>query len=445
MLRAISAIRSDMKAHQSFAYTLIATILVACFVMAAWFPMAFIYATYEDLYGEWAQTFLFAFACLLAVRIALSDSRYRWFFAVLAVACFYTVMEEISWGQRIIGFESSEFFKEHNQQGETNLHNLLSGPYKTISKDILRYTLALGLAGYGLVFPLGLKYEIPVFSWLDRKGIAAPPLYLWPFFVIAAILELKFLSFNEAEIAELLTGLGLMMMGIHYRFCDSHKIPPHKHNYWSQRHPTTLRNTYVAALALLVAFSLAATALVLNSPLKRAAVERRVENGVEKFAARYRRYEQWHLAVTLYERLLEQDPERSFVLRRLADSYRQTGDEQRFQQYAQQALQADLARDAVDPGRASINRSLARDYRLLGDDGSADKHTMLALEIGLERLDRHSDSAGAAYSLARTYDLMDRDEDAVKQYRRAHELEPTSGQYRKAYYQARARVDSRPN
>lgn len=445
MLRTISAIRADMKAHQSFTYALIAAILVAYFVMAAWFPMAFIYATYEDLYGEWAQTFLFAMTCLLAIRIALSDSRYRWFFAVLAVACFYTVMEEISWGQRIIGFESSEFFKEHNQQSETNLHNLLTGPYKTVSKDILRYTLSLGLAGYGLIFPLGLKYEIPFFSWLDRRGIAAPPLYLWPFFVVAAFLELKFLSFNEAEIAELLVGFGLMMMGIHYRFCDSHRIPPHKQNYWSQRHPATLRNTYFAALALLAALSMTATNLVLNSAPRKATVEQRIENGMEKFAARYTRYEQWHRAAALYERLLQQDPERSFILRRLADSYRHAGDEPLFQHYARQALEADLARDAANPGRASTNRSLARDYRLLGEDESADKHTMLALEIGLKRLDSYPGSAVAAYSLARTYDLMDRDKDAVEQYHRAYKLEPTSGRFRKAYYQARARVESSPN
>ncbi len=86
-----------MKAHHLFTYALITAILVAYFVMAAWFPMAFIYATYEDLYGEWAQTFVFALSFLLAIRIALSDSRYRWFFAVLAGACFSTVMEEISW------------------------------------------------------------------------------------------------------------------------------------------------------------------------------------------------------------------------------------------------------------------------------------------------------------------------------------------------------------
>ena len=40
----------------------------------------------------------------------------------------YVIMEEISWGQRIIGFSTPEFFKLHNLQGEANLHNLITGP-----------------------------------------------------------------------------------------------------------------------------------------------------------------------------------------------------------------------------------------------------------------------------------------------------------------------------
>lgn len=32
--------------------------------------------------------------------------------------------EEISWGQRIFGVQTSDFFKENNKQKETNLHNL---------------------------------------------------------------------------------------------------------------------------------------------------------------------------------------------------------------------------------------------------------------------------------------------------------------------------------
>ena len=34
-------------------------------------------------------------------------------------------MEEISWGQRIFGIESPEWFLKHNRQVETNVHNLV--------------------------------------------------------------------------------------------------------------------------------------------------------------------------------------------------------------------------------------------------------------------------------------------------------------------------------
>lgn len=39
----------------------------------------------------------------------------------LLLFCFF---EEISWGQRIFGFETNEYFQKHNFQNETNLHNL---------------------------------------------------------------------------------------------------------------------------------------------------------------------------------------------------------------------------------------------------------------------------------------------------------------------------------
>jgi len=34
----------------------------------------------------------------------------RWFLYLLATASFYVFMEEISWGQRIIGFDTPHFF-----------------------------------------------------------------------------------------------------------------------------------------------------------------------------------------------------------------------------------------------------------------------------------------------------------------------------------------------
>ncbi len=100
-------------------------------VMALKFPIAYIKATFEDFYGEWAQVFLFAAVFILSLKLAFARSRFRIFFILLALACFFTFMEEISWGQRIFDIQTPDFFKKHNLQGETNLHNFLMGPYST--------------------------------------------------------------------------------------------------------------------------------------------------------------------------------------------------------------------------------------------------------------------------------------------------------------------------
>ena len=42
-----------------------------------------------------------------------------------ALVAFLGAMEEISWGQKIFHFQSSEYFIEHNYQKETNLHNFI--------------------------------------------------------------------------------------------------------------------------------------------------------------------------------------------------------------------------------------------------------------------------------------------------------------------------------
>jgi hypothetical protein len=43
----------------------------------------------------------------------------------LALLCLFAAGEEISWGQRVLGFSSPELFVRHNAQHETNLHNMV--------------------------------------------------------------------------------------------------------------------------------------------------------------------------------------------------------------------------------------------------------------------------------------------------------------------------------
>ena len=59
-----------VQSHQFFALSIFALVVGAYLAMAMYFPVAYIWATYEDLYGEWAQTWFFAAACGLAVWTA---------------------------------------------------------------------------------------------------------------------------------------------------------------------------------------------------------------------------------------------------------------------------------------------------------------------------------------------------------------------------------------
>ncbi len=46
---------------------------------------------------------------------------------IFSILGFLAGMEEISWGQQIFHFPTSEYFAQHNIQDETNLHNLIDG------------------------------------------------------------------------------------------------------------------------------------------------------------------------------------------------------------------------------------------------------------------------------------------------------------------------------
>lgn len=62
-------------------------------------------------------------AVLLLIGLPRSDRPSRIFASLAAIAAILFAGEEISWGQRIFGFESTGVFATANSQRETNLHN----------------------------------------------------------------------------------------------------------------------------------------------------------------------------------------------------------------------------------------------------------------------------------------------------------------------------------
>lgn len=109
----------------------------------------------------------------------LRNERSKRFIAMLVLAAMVLIFgagEEISWGQRMLGVETPEFFLAHNAQNETNLHNLVVGGVG-INKLIFGKLLAVGLACY--LIPLGLLFHRSdrFAELVNRLAIPVPRIY----------------------------------------------------------------------------------------------------------------------------------------------------------------------------------------------------------------------------------------------------------------------------
>lgn len=430
-----------VKSHHIAAWLLFLTIVGGYALMAMKFPLAYIIATYEDLVGEWAQVFMFAITMVLAGRQALVSPRFRLYFSVLALACFYVVGEEISWGQRIFDVATPEFFQQHNLQKETNLHNLLTGPISTGIKRSIEYVIAVGLAVYGLLYPWLLQRHWSVARWFENKGLVAPPLYLWPFFVCSAVLELRLFGFNEAEVAELLIPLALGLMILNYWMAHRYQLDVQQQNGWSRlfcQRMTRATLTVVACVALLAVGT--TTLSYYSSPRLAGMIEERFWNGVEKFAGRYKRVDQWETSVHLYTLMLAEEPHRASLRRQLFRCYIQLENKAVARSYLDEAITVDMKRLEKNPQSVSANISMARNCILMENDTMVDQYLNRALALGFATKKSDPEDDRAAYWLGKALKLRGDLVEACLEFQRATVLRPHSMKYRKALIQVREQL-----
>ncbi len=157
-------------------------------------PAAFQEFITEDGFLEWATFLLFSssFLLLLMIVVLRLESQKKlislYYFAPLGIAFVFLLgaMEEVSWFQRVLGHESSEFFAKNNSQGETNLHNLKVGGVK-LNKLIFGKILFLFIFAHNIVLPILMKRSASIRKKVEDWGLFAPPLPLVAMYILAVL------------------------------------------------------------------------------------------------------------------------------------------------------------------------------------------------------------------------------------------------------------------
>lgn len=171
----------------------------------------------EDQYIEWSSFWAFIGASIIYLMIIFrlwKEGRPPWFVMALAALCFFIAMEEISWGQRIIGYQPSDHFLKENFQQEFNIHNFASARLR----GLVLHTIILG---FGVVLPLaGLVPAVRRF--FQRFAVLVPPFSLAPAFLTAFFADLLDPLNYTREWVELMLGLGFFFASLYciyaYRF-----------------------------------------------------------------------------------------------------------------------------------------------------------------------------------------------------------------------------------
>ncbi len=125
---------------------------------------------HEDGFVEMTTAVLLIPAALLAIRRTLwlwrgGARKAAALLSVFVLACLFLLGEETSYGQHFLGWQSPEYFQEHNLQEETNIHNLQS-----FNKSRLKWTALICMFVVGIVLPLAFRrHGVP--AWLSRSAL----------------------------------------------------------------------------------------------------------------------------------------------------------------------------------------------------------------------------------------------------------------------------------
>jgi len=142
------------------------------------------------------------------------------------LCCIYVGGEEISWGQHFFNWSTPEYWKDVNDQHETNLHNTTSW---LDQKPRLILMLSIGIGG--IIFPLLMRFKPGVLPDRFASIYPSPQLMLVSLLVIVPhvldkIMELMNMNLfhRTSEVQELYMYyfVLLYLVGLYRRIVDKH-------------------------------------------------------------------------------------------------------------------------------------------------------------------------------------------------------------------------------
>jgi hypothetical protein len=130
----------------------------------------------EDGPVEWTTAVCLLLSSLVLIRNAGALYRRRSgslavaMTLLYAIAFFFAAGEEISWGYRVFELEASEFFRNNNVQGETNIHNLVIGEVKLV-KTIFGSGLTFAILVYLLLLPVAYVWSASLARLINKAAV----------------------------------------------------------------------------------------------------------------------------------------------------------------------------------------------------------------------------------------------------------------------------------
>jgi len=169
--------------------------------------------TVEDGVVEYTTALCYLIAATLFAWLVLRGRWGRGWFLLLAVGFFLVMGEEISWGQRLLGFSTPSAIEQSNVQQELTLHNLEGLQDNARLLGVVLFTLLY------LALPIARGRDNELSKLIVRLRIPIPPMSC----AVLALLGLGFMAvpriqgaivFSLDEVGELYLALAAAVFGL---------------------------------------------------------------------------------------------------------------------------------------------------------------------------------------------------------------------------------------